>query len=185
MPPNDFLEEIRTAPGDSEPVLTRVKRTAEKYATGRGELVDDALGDTVWGAIRWPRFLGWPDTLRMADGFSVRFQYLEVKDGGVGPGGTINKSKWKDGAPPILWDGPHDKENFRVSFLHHGDRKWKHLALVNLGLEVEWEGVRPWWLAPARRIRYPAGTIDGDGTFWLPQTGPTFLGEFVVQNAFY
>ena len=181
MPPNDFLEALRTYPSDAEPVLTRVKRVTEKYASHRGELIDDALGNTIWGTIRWSRSLGWPDAARMADGFSVRFQYEEV-DGVVGQTGGKKTNRICDGAPPILWDGPHDEENFRVSFLHFGPHQWGHLAIVELKPDVEWDGIVPWWRPPVRVLLYPATLANG--IFVPKQVGPTFLDDFLVVDRY-
>jgi hypothetical protein len=185
MPPrNDFLASAFTSPNDAEPFLTRVKKVVIAHAPGNANLVDDALGNTLWGEIRWYRSLGWPVGARMADGFSVRFKRLEP-DGAVGPGGvTIDKSRLVDGATPLLWDGPHDEENFRVSFLFHGRRPFRHQALVEIRPGVDWEGTSPAWLPLARRLRYPA-SLPGDGTFELAKVGPKLLDEFVVVNAFY
>jgi hypothetical protein len=185
MPPRDgILADILTSPEEAEPFLTRVKKVVVAHAPNNGNLVDDALGNTVWGEIRWSRSLGWPIAARMADGFSVRFQHLVV-NGEVGPGGVlINTSEIVEGATPSLWDGPHDEENFRVSFLFHGVRPWRHQAVVELKSAIKWGGTSPWWLPPARRIRYPA-SLPGDGTFHLQTIGPTFLDEFLVVNAFY
>jgi hypothetical protein len=184
MPPNDFLADVRAAPGHAEPVLSRVKRVAERYSSGRGEAVDDALGDTVWGAIRWNRHLGWPTAPRMADGFLVQFQYRE-SDPYVGVTGGKKKYRWKNGAPPLLWDGPHDEEHFRVSFLYHGRREWKQGIIMALRTDVEWEGMMPWWISPGRRILFPEASINGDGTFELNPVGPTFIDDFVVTNRYY
>lgn len=186
MPPRDgILADLLASPDNAEPFLTRVKKVAVAYAPDRGNLVDDALGTTIWGQIRWYRSLGWPVAARMADGFSVRFRRLEIIDGGVGPDGVpINNSRIVEGPKPLLWDGPHDEEHFRVSFLTHGQRPWRHQVIVELKPEVRWDGTEPWWLPPARRLRYPE-SIAGDGTFELPKTGPTFLDEFVVVNGFY
>jgi hypothetical protein len=178
------LAALFTSPADAEPFLTRVRKAVQSQASSGAALVDDALGATVWGEIRWFRGLGSPVAPRMLDAFSVRFRRLEP-DGLAGPGGVgIDTSRVVDGAAPLLWDGPHDEENFRVSFLFHGRRPFRHQALVELRPGVNWESASPAWLPIARRLRYPAG-LAGDGTFELKTAGPTFLEESVVVNGFY
>jgi hypothetical protein len=120
---------------------------------------------------------------RFADGFSVRFRRVEP-DGAVGPGGVIiSTPRLVDGPTPLLWDGPHDEENLRVSFLFHGRRPFRHQALVDIRPGVDWEGTVPSWL-PLVRVIQPPASLPGDRTFELAKVGPTFLDEFVVINAF-
>ena len=57
--------------------------------------------------------------------------------------------------------------------------------LVELKSDIEWQGMKPWWISPGRRILYPQTSIDGDGTFGLNPVGPTFIDDFVVTNLFY
>ena len=186
MPPGDaILADLLTSPDEAEPFLTRVKKVVVAHAPGNANLVDDALGGTAWGEIRWYRSLGWPIAPRMADGFSVRFLRIEPKDGGVGANGVaINESELVQAATPLLWDGPHDEESFRVSFLFHGLQGWYHQALVDLKPEIDWEGINPWWLPQARRLRNPESLGDL-GVFKQPLVGPVFLDEFVVVNGWY
>jgi len=181
---DELLASAFGAPNDAEPFLTRVKKVVVAHTPGNANLVDDALGATVWGEIRWYHTLGWPVAPRMADAFSVRFRRLEP-NGAAGPGGvTIDTSCLVDGATPLLWDGPHDEDSFRVSFLFHGRRPFRHQALVELRPAIDWQGTSPAWLPLARRLRYPA-SLPGDGTFELAKVGPKFLDEFVVVNGFY
>jgi hypothetical protein len=181
--PERILADLLTSPNEAEPFLTRVKKVIATYPPG-DDLLDQAFPYTIWGTIRWSRSLGWPIAPRMADGFSVWFQHVEVGDPGVGPGRPKTKNELVRCTDPLLWDGPHDDENFRVSFLCHGHWPWRHQAIVELKSAVRWEGSNPWWLPPARRIRYPE-SLPGDGTFPLNKTGPTYLDEFVVVNSFH
>jgi hypothetical protein len=182
--PEHIRAELLTTPGEAEPFLTRFKRVVAARPPGDG-FVEQALGCTAWGTIRWSRTLGYPLAPRMADAFSVRFQYLVIKDGGVDPSGVvINKSEWEAAPPPLTWDGPHDEEHFRVSFLHIGFMPWLRQIIVEMIPGIQWQDTAPWWLPPARRLRHPA-SLPGNGTFHLNRTAPVFLEDFVVVNAFY
>jgi hypothetical protein len=189
MPPHDIFAGLRTSPDDAEPFLTRVRKVVVDHAVDDGNLVDEAIGETIWAQIRWSRSLGWPIGNRMADGFCVRFLYGEVGSPPVGQDGTVDPdNKWKCGPTPLLWDGPHDEENFRVGIMahmHHNTRHWRYYPFVDFKPGVKWQGTNPWWLPPARRIRYPTVGLAGDGTFKPATVGPTFLEDFLVDNAHY
>jgi hypothetical protein len=126
----------------------------------------------------------------MADGFCVQFQFFEIGNPIIGQGQIVTPdNNWKDGPPPLLWDGPHDDENFRVGFMahiHHNTRQWKYRPVVDFRPGVKWQGTNPWWLPPTRRIKFPITGLQGDGTFFPANVvGPIFLDDFLVVNAHY
>ena len=73
MPPHDIFAGLRTSPDDAEPFLTRVRKVIVDLPPTEGALIDEAIGETIWGQIRWGRSLGWPIANPMADGFTVQF----------------------------------------------------------------------------------------------------------------
>ena len=189
MPPHDIFAGLRTSPDDAEPFLTRVRKVIVDLPPTEGALIDEAIGETIWGQIRWGRSLGWPIANRMADGFTVQFYYGEVGSPPIGADGTIDPdNNWREAPKALLWDGPHDEENFRVGImlhLHYNTRIWRYAPDIHFTPGVKWQGSNPWWLPPARRIAYPTVGFQGDGTFKIAQFGPTFLEDFLVVNAHY
>lgn len=180
--PDDVLAAILTTRGEADPFLTRVQRT---IASGRDEArpVADLFSDTAWGTIRWDRSVGWPRAPTMADGFSFTFNYIEVEDPGVDPSGKVpeqGKGNVKPGAPPVVWDGPHDEQNFRVSFLCFANKSSEQQLLVELKNGVAWN---PIWLPPARYIEYPQSLLPF-GFFQRKVGSVVFLDELIVRNGF-
>ena len=179
--PDNVLASILTSPNEAEPFLTRVHRT---IAGGRAEArpVADIFSNTAWGTIRWDRSVGWPNAPRMADGFSFSFNYIEIKDDqGVDPSGKVTgKGTPKPGPPPLVWDGPHDEQNFRVSFLYFAIKSSMQQVLVELKNGVAWH---PLWLPPARYLEYPPSLLPF-GFFQRKVDDTVFLDELVVRNTF-
>jgi hypothetical protein len=117
----------------------------------------------------------------MADGFSLSFNYVEIIDDGETQSGSVTgEGTLKPGAPPLLWDGPHDEENFRVSFLYFAIKSSMQQVLLGLKNEVAWH---PLWLPPARYIEYPL-SLQPVGLFQRKVDDTVFLDEFVVRNSF-
>lgn len=179
--PQNVLASILTSPGEAEPFLTRVQRT---IASGRADAhpVADIFSNAVWGTIRWDRSVGWPSASRMADGFNLKFNYLEIVDDGETQSGNVTGTgTLKPGASPLLWDGPHDEENFRVSFLYFAIKSSMQQVALELRNGVAWH---PLWLTPARYIEYPPSLQATLGFFQRKVDAAVFLDEFVVRNSF-
>jgi hypothetical protein len=54
MPPHDIFAGLRTSPDDAEPFLTRVRKVIVDLPPTEGALIDEAIGETIWGRMDSP-----------------------------------------------------------------------------------------------------------------------------------
>lgn len=97
----------------------------------------DILSDTVWGTIRWRKSLGRPLAASLAAAFVIEHRSWQTElviDKGVG--------RWvKLTIPhpePSKWDGPHDDEFYRVSFMAAASQRETRIR-VDFAAGVAWE----------------------------------------------
>jgi len=168
-------------------VSLRGARTPDDFMTGLSDVVHrndeflDLFGGTVWGHIVWKKAVGLPLSPTLANAFVIVHKYQVIK-GVVNPDGTVaNTGGWIDAATPDVWDGPHDEQYYRVSFMLHGAYPWTNGVGIFLNSSVEWEPKVAPWLAPrVRYIAYPASLGQTGGAFWPTKAGLTDLDDFEV-----
>lgn len=174
----ELLRRLRTPPGEVSTFLTRVKKFLVE--DDRDQNFATMLFDrTAWGVIRWRRSLGKPVGPRMSDAFDIKHQYYLIVDGGVNSQGeVIDKSKWLDGATPVVSDGPNDEEYYRLTYMLQAASPWKNAIGVFIRTEVKWDLLTPPWMGPQRRIVYPESLENG--LFDANRTGITYLEDIEV-----
>lgn len=147
-------------------------RTPDEFMTALRDVLrksDDFLdlfGGTAWSEIAWKKDVGLPLSANLADAFVFKHVFKEVDGVAKGGGGSEDRSRWKDAAAPNVWDGPHDDEHYRVSFMLHGKPKWMNWVGIGLDPNIEWEPrVKPWLAERKRIVEYPAALQPTIGEF--------------------
>jgi hypothetical protein len=165
-------------------------RTPDEFMTGVKEVIsrDESLAglfkNTVWGQIVWRKAVGRPRSQRMADAFIIEHHY-EFLEWVIGPDGNPQSiGGIVKGATPRVWDGPHDDERYRVSYILQGVHPWRNGIGVKLNPEVAWEPAGPPWMALQRRLLYPE-SLQPWGVFYVNATGITDLDAIEVVRLFH
>src|SRR5262249_22776391 len=109
------------------------------------------LEDSVWGVIRWSRRVGRPLGPTFAGALTIQRPAYASKFEVVQGGGIRDVGTWEPLPAPASWDGPHDDENYRVSFLCRGIRLWQNHIWVTFS-GVPWD-LPPYIFAGHRRIQ--------------------------------
>jgi hypothetical protein len=95
--------------------------------------------NSVWGTIRWPKTFGKPITPIMASAFDIEHSIFQIV-GGEAPGAP----KWDALVPspaPSKWDGPDDKDYYRVNFSSNFSLGHKSEIRVRFAMHVRWVGM--------------------------------------------
>ena len=162
-------------------------RTPDDYMTAISDAVHrsddflDLFSGTVWGRIVWDKNVGRPTSPRMAAAFLLVHKFREIR-GEVDPSGTAQETGgWLDAPTPQLWDGPHDEDHYRVSFMLQGVHPWTNVIGLDLNPQVAWEPSTPAWLGQrSRYLAYPQSLTQTAGAFWPARDGLTDLDDFEV-----
>lgn len=121
------------------------------------------LGNTLWGSIQWRKSIGHPVSVPFANAFAIERtawqKELKYENGAVHDVTIL--------APlgaPTKWDGPHDEEHYRVSFLA-SSLPLPTRVQVSLAPGVAWTRPSP-GLIGFREVDPPARGFT-PGTGWL------------------
>jgi len=172
---------IASAISELEQRLTRSgARTPDEFMTALSDVVHEEgtdavvnlFGGTAWGRIAWKRDVGLPLSPKLADAFVFNHLYEELGSGQISQRGEASiDPKWKPAPAPEVWDGPHDDECYRVSFMLRGQPPWKNAVGIDLDRTVQWEPRTAPWLD--QRMRYVA---------YSPSLLQYFPGEFFPKR---
>ena len=106
--------------------------------------------------------MGLPLSPKLADAFVFDHLYEELGSGQISQGGEASiDPKWKPAPAPEVWDGPHDDECYRVSFMLRAQPPWKNAVGIDLDRAVQWEPrTAPWLDQRMRYIAYPPSLLQ-------------------------
>jgi hypothetical protein len=151
----------------------------EDYREVRTEL----FGSTVWGRIKWNRSYGQPQTARMADAFSFLHWYLWL-DMELGPDGRPRvEKKWVQLPTPRVWDGPHDEENYRVSFLARATPVLLNQLSIGMVPVIQWDPPLPPWSSNRWSLRWPENMLPR-GQFTVSANEILVLDDYELVKLF-
>ncbi|HET6891964.1 MAG TPA: hypothetical protein VFH31_12740 [Pyrinomonadaceae bacterium] len=161
------------------------------HRRSRHAWVDGGVGDarrsvfetTVWGTIRWDRALGHPSNVRhLSDAFSFNHWYLwiNVIDTEAEP---IVTEKWLELTDVRAWDGPHDEQSYRVSFMMRAvpgllNRFWPAITS-----EAQWEPPAPRWASTRPELIWPDSMLPV-GAFRIGRNELLVLDEYRIVKRF-
>lgn len=178
-------EQVMTAAADL-PSLLRGPLTLDHVrhwiAGGVGDIRTSLFGTSVWGTIRWDRTLGRPSTARLADAFSFDHWYLwiTVIDTGNEP---IVKEAWIKQPEPRVWDGPHDDESYRVSFMMRAVPTLVNRFWPAMRPHVQWDPPFPPWSSTRRVLVWPESMLAA-GNFTVDRDDVLVFDEYQVIKRF-
>jgi len=172
---------IAGAISELEKRLTRSgAETSDEFMTALSDVVHEGgtdavvnlFGGTAWGHIVWKRDVGAPLSAKLADAFVFTHLYKEPDSGQISQEGEGSIGyKWKPAPAPEVWDGPHDDECYRVSFMLRAQPPWKNGVGIDLDRTVQWEPrTAPWLDQRMRYVAYPPSLLQN------------FPGEFVPKR---
>lgn len=163
-------------------------RTPDEFMTSLSDVLHrsdeflDLFGGTAWGHVVWKKEVGWPLSPKLADAFVFSHAFQQLSDKGINPDGSPPVvPEWKTAPAPAVWDGPHDDEHYRVSFMLHGQTPWLNGVGIDFDRSVSWEPrTVPWLDWRLRYIAYPPSLQQNAGTFLLDKDAPIDLDDFEV-----
>ena len=169
-------------------VSLRSARTHDEFMTALSDVLHesdaflDVFGGYAWGRIVWEKDVGVPLSPNMADAFVFTHQFEEIHDEGVGANGVADgKQVYKDAPTPRVWDGPHDDQHYRVSFMLYGQPGYANGIGIDLDRNVPWEpSFAPWLDQRMRYVKYPAALEGNAGIFWPQRDKMKQLDDFRV-----
>ena len=144
------------------------------------DAVVNLFGGTAWGHIVWKRDVGLPLSPKLADAFIFDHVYQEPDNGKAYPGGKGEVgSKWMPAPAPEVWDGPHDDECYRVSFMLRAQPPWANGVAIDLDRTVQWEPrTVPWLDQRMRYVAYPPSLLKNVPGHFLPRLAtPTIFDD--------
>ena len=161
-------------------IATDIKHWIE---SGVGDIRKSLFGTSAWGTIRWDRTLGKPVTSRLADAFTFDHEYLYLNgiDTGAEP---IVEKKWIKLPDPLVWDGPHDLQTYRITFMAQARAGWLNHLGVQMTTGVVWDPAFPRWSSNTRSLRWPTDIYERDGMFQVARDEVYLLGDYEVINLF-
>ena len=129
--------------------------------------------NTVWGTIRLPKVFGLPIAPLLASAFVVEHRMWEIRK----TNDQVNPQTFEaivPTPPPEKWDGPHDEDYHRVSFLFDRSLGDKSEITVNFASNIKWVSESVLDRSIYREISPSARTLehpkDSDPMVMLPFT---------------
>jgi hypothetical protein len=159
-----------------------VERVRHWLAGGVGDIRKSAFGTTLWGRIRWDRTLGRPSTNRLYEAFSFDHWYLWIEVSGT-EGEPIVKEAWIKQPEPRVWDGPHDDQSYRVSFMIRAVPTLLNRFWPAMRPDVQWNPQFPSWSSTRRALVWPESMLPF-GNFSVGRDDVLVLEEYRVIKRF-
>ncbi|HYK42452.1 MAG TPA: hypothetical protein VE007_08685 [Thermoanaerobaculia bacterium] len=133
------------------------------------------ITDTVWGTIRWKKWVGRSLGPTLASGFLVEHFFHEIRGNDLGGGVVQDTSRWVKGPAPSVWDMPDDAEHHQVGYMFWVKRPWVNAVTISFAEK------QPWGSQLSAFVRTRVRVIVPDRQdFWLGDATFAVLDETTV-----